>query len=347
MGQIKNLLNKFLKQKPKFEVGLDIGNSSVKVVQLCSKPNSKLKELVSFDLQRFVGPVNNDVIAAAIKIAMKNANINNPVVNTSVSGQAVIVRYIQMPKMTKEELDKALKLGIGKYIPFGVDEVNSDCQILDDSDKKSKMMRVMLVAVKKNIIKERMDILARAGLKANVIDVDSFAIVNSFQLISQENKGIIAVLDIGADITSTTILKDNVPHFNRDVPIGGSNFTRAIIEEFEMTVEEAEELKHNPQTRYGDLITAIRPVIDALSDEMQLSFNYCESQLGGPVQKIFLTGGMAKFKGIGKVLSGILGVDVEIWDPTRILLVNEALPREKIVETGPLLTVAIGLALRG
>ncbi len=347
MELISNLLNKFVKQKPEFEIGLDIGNSSVKVVKLCSKPNSKLKELISFDVQKFNRPANSDSIAAAIKTALKNAEITASNVNTSVSGQSVIVRYIQMPKMTKEELDKALKLGIGKYIPFGVDEVNSDCQILDDSDKKSKMMRVMLVAVKKEIIKERIDTLAKAGLKANIIDVDSFAIVNSFQLVSQGNKGIIAVLDIGADITSTTILKDNVPHFNRDVPIGGNNFTKAIIEEFEMTVEEADELKHNPQTRYGDLITAIRPVIDALADEMQLSFNYCESQLGGSVHKIFLTGGTAKFKGIGKVLSGILGVDVEIWDPTRILLVNESVPREKLIETGPLLTVAIGLALRG
>jgi type IV pilus assembly protein PilM len=346
MEQIKELLNKFIKQKPKFEVGLDIGNSSIKVVQLLSKPNSKLRELVSFDVQKLNG-TGSEAIAEAIKKALKTANITTTSVNTSVSGQAVIVRYIQMPKMTKEDLDKALKLGIGKYIPFSVDEVNFDSQILDDSDKKSKMMKVLLVAVKKDIVKERMDILTKAGLTANVIDVDSFAIVNSFQLVSQENMGIIAVLDIGAEISSTTILKDNVPHFNRDVPIGGNNFTRAIIEEFEMTVEEAEELKYNPQTRYGDLITAIRPVIDTLADEMHLSFNYCESQLGGSVQKIFLTGGTAKFKGIGKVLSGILGVDVEIWDPTRILLVNESVPRDKLIETGPLLTVAVGLALRG
>lgn len=346
MKQIKSLFDKFIKQKSKFEVGLDIGNSSVKVVQLLSKPNSKLRELVSFDVQKFNG-TGNDAIVEAIKKALKNANITTTSVNTSVSGQAVIVRYIQMPKMTRDELEKALKLGIGKYIPFSVDEVNCDFQILDDSDKKSKMMKVLLVAVKKDIVKDTMNILSKAGLTANVIDVDSFAVVNSFQLVSQENMGIIAVLDIGADITSTTILKDNMPHFNRDVPIGGSNFTRAIIEEFEMTVEEAEELKHNPQTRYGDLITAIRPVLDALADEIHLSFNYCESQLGGSVQKIFLTGGTAKFKGIGKVLSGILGVDVEIWDPTKILLVNQDLPREKLIETGPLLTVAVGLALRG
>ena len=346
MKNITNLFDKFLSKGSNCQVGVDIGNSSVKIVKLVAKPNSKLKELAGFDVQAFSG---NDLqsIADATKTALLNSHIDSTSVNISVSGQSVIVRYVQMPKMTKDELSKAIKLSIGKYIPFNADEVNYDFQILGDTEQKSKTMRVLLVAVKKDIVQERINILSKAGLKANIIDVDSFAVINSFQLVNQENKGIVAILDIGAEITSTTILKDNVPYFNRDVPIGGRNFTKAIIEEFEMTVEEAEDLKHNPQTRYGDLITAIRPVIDSLADEMHLSFNYCESQLGGSVQKIFLTGGTAKFKGIDRVLNSILGVDVEIWDPTRVLLVNESLPREKLIEVGPLLTVAIGLALRG
>ncbi|MCK4993503.1 MAG: type IV pilus assembly protein PilM [Candidatus Omnitrophica bacterium] len=348
MEQLKAIFEKFAKPKAEIVVGLDIGNSSVKVVQLLTQPGSLFKELVSFDIQRFQSPKLADV-SKAIKKSLKNAQISSKLVNTSVSGQAVIVRYVQMPKMTKGELLKALKLGLGKYIPFNLNEVNYDFQILGDSGegKGQKMMKVLLVAVKKEVIEERIKILLDVGLTPGVIDVDSFAIVNSFKLVQQENKGIIAVLDIGADITSITILRNNIPHFNRDIPIGGRHLTKAIIAEFEMTEVEAEELKHDPKDRYGDLISAIRSVLDSIASEIQMSFNYAESQMGGSVQKIFLTGGTAKFKGIDKVLKSILGIDVEIWDPTRILQINPELPKERLIEVGPLLTVSIGLALRG
>lgn len=348
MEQLKAIFEKFSKPKPSTAVGLDIGSSSVKVVQLLSQPGSLFKQLVSFDIQSFKSSKSADV-SLAIKKALENANITTKMVNTSVSGQAVIVRYVQMPKMTKEELLKALKFGLGKYIPFNLDEVNYDFQILGDSGegRGQKMMKVLLVAVKKEVIEERIKILQNTGLTPGVIDVDSFAIVNSFQLVQNENKGIVAVLDIGADITSTTILKNNIPHFNRDIPIGGRHLTKAIVEEFEVDEKEAEQLKHDPKDKYGDLINAIRTVLDSIASEIQMSFNYAESQMGGSVQKIFLTGGTAKFKGIDKVLNSILGIDVEVWDPTRILQINPSLPKERFVNIGPLLTVSIGLALRG
>ncbi|MCG2711544.1 MAG: type IV pilus assembly protein PilM [Candidatus Omnitrophica bacterium] len=348
MEQLKAIFEKFVKPKARVSIGLDIGNSSVKVVQLLMQPGSLLKELVSFDIQSFKSSKGTDILQA-VKKSLANAQISTKLVNTSVSGQAVIVRYVQMPKMTREELMKALKFSLGKYIPFNLNEVNYDFQILGEGGegKGLKTMKVLLVAVKKEVIEERIKILRDAGLTPRVIDVDSFAIVNSFKLVQKENKGIIAVLDIGADITSTTILRDNIPHFNRDIPIGGRQLTKAIIDEFEMTEEEANDLKHNPKDRYGDLINAIRSVLDSLTSEIQMSFNYAESQMGGSVQKIFLTGGTAKFKGIDKVLNSILGIDVEVWDPTRILQINPDLPKARLIDAGPLLTVSIGLALRG
>ncbi|MBU4304655.1 MAG: type IV pilus assembly protein PilM [Candidatus Omnitrophica bacterium] len=344
--QIKQLSERFAKKKSSSAVGLDIGNSSVKVVQLNSCAGTR--ELAHFDVQAYKSRQRRDIVAS-IKKAMETAGIDSQIVNTSVAGQAVIVRYIQMPRMTKEELSKALKLGVGKYIPFNLDEVNYDFQILDDfsASAPGKTMRVLLVAVKKEVIEERIKILKEANLTPAVIDVDAFASVNSFHLVSQGSSGVIAVLDIGADITSTTILRDIVPIFNRDVPLGGNNLTKALIEEFEINAEEADRLKHNPKDKYGDLINAVRPVFDSLAKELQRSFNYCESQLGAMVQKVFLTGGTAKFKGVDKVLSSILGIDVEIWDPTLKLQINESLEKERLKETGPILTVAVGLALRG
>jgi len=348
MEQLKEIFEKFSKPKTKTAVGLDIGNSSLKVVELQTKPGAAIKELVNFELLRFKSGKPAD-ISVSIKKILQNSGIHTERINTSVSGQAVIVRYVSMPRMSSDELKKALKLGVGKYIPFNLEEVNYDFQILDDiaSSKDRKMMRVLLVAVKKEIIAERIKILQEAGLTPNVIDVDSFAVVNSFQLSRLENKGIIAVLDIGADITSITILRDNIPYFNRDIPIGGRHLTKSIVEDFEVTEAEAEELKHNPGNKYGDLISSIRSVLDSIAGEIHMSFNYAENQIGGTVQKVFLTGGTAKFKGIDKVFNSILGMDVEIWDPTRILEINPELSKDKLFEIGPLLTVSIGLALRG
>ncbi len=334
------------KAKSKLTVGLDIGNSSVKVVQLLRQPNTKEIELVSFGIAPIKGPNSKDIVQSITQV-METAQINTKRVNTSVSGQAVIVRYIQMPKMTKPELAKALQFEAGKYIPFNVDEVNYDFQILDKTKKAEKTMRVLLVAAKKEIIEKRIKILNQTDLSPNIIDVDSFSIINSFALVSQENKGVIAIVDIGADITSITILQDNTPYFSRDVLLGGNDLTKAIIEEFEFSPVEADEFKHDPKHRYGELISVIRPVLDSLCDEMHSSFNYCESQLGGSVQKIFLTGGTAKFKGIDKVLNSILGIDAEVWDPTKNLQINPSLSKARLMEIGPLLTVSIGLALRG
>ncbi|MBI4846708.1 MAG: type IV pilus assembly protein PilM [Candidatus Omnitrophica bacterium] len=339
------IFSKLIKTVPEMSIGLDIGNSSVKLVQIGQNLSTKKSEIVNFSMAVFKAQTNKDIVAA-IKNVIEDAKIRSDLVNTSVSGQAVIVRYVEMPRMANEELTKALKLGVGKYIPFNLDDVNYDFQILDPENKTKKMMKVLLVAVKRQIIQARINLLREAGLNANIIDVDCFATINSFELLNQKLGGIIAVLDIGADITNTTILINNVPYFNRDIPFGGKNITKSIIEEFEMTEESAMQLKHNPQEKYGEMINAIRPALDSFAKEIHMSFNYCESQLGSSVQKIYLTGGTAKFKGIDKVLSSIMGIEVEIWDPTNVLSLSEQVDKAKLVEAGPLLTVAIGLALR-
>ncbi len=308
-------------------------------------PASNSPELINYKISPFISNERKSLVEA-IKTSMLESKAENRYVNTSISGQAVVVRYIQMPRMTAEELKKALTLGVGKYIPFSLEDVNYDFQILDEHNRAEKTMKVLLVAAKKKIVEERLSILRDANLIPYIIDVDSFSIVNSFQLMSQSTKGIIGILDIGADITSTTILRNDIPSFNRDIPLGGKHINEKIMEDFEISAREAEDLKRDPQRKYGELLNAIRPVLDSLARELHLSFNYCESQLGGSVQKLYLTGGTAKFKGIDKVLNSILGVDVEVWDPTQKLAVGQDVNRQLLAEAGPLLTVAIGLALR-
>ncbi|MCM8813455.1 MAG: type IV pilus assembly protein PilM [Candidatus Omnitrophica bacterium] len=335
----------FFSTKQPNSVGLDIGYSSIKLVQISRAGGSVRPELVNFSMKAIPSQDAKD-LAPAIQEVIEAAGITTRAVNTSVAGQMVIVRYIQLPVMTRDELEKALRLNAGKYIPFSLEEVIYDFQILGAPAKNDKSMRVLLVAVKKEIIRQHLALLQGIGLEPHIIDVDSFAIVNSFQLVSQEKQGTIAVVDIGADTTTTTILLGNEPYFSRDIPLGGKNITEAIRSEFDLDVPQAEMLKMNPQDKYGDMVNAIKPVLDELCRELHMSFNYCEGQLGSAVQKLYLTGGTAKFKGIDKILHGMLGVETQVWDPTQILPIAAGLPKEKIQGLGPLLTVAIGLALR-
>ena len=342
---IKDIIQKYTSKRQDISIGLDIGSSSVKMVQLRAGDTPATRELAYFGVKEFKSQNHVDIVDA-VKEVIALSPIPCTSANISVSGQSVIVRYLPMPKMSSEELKNAMSYQAAKYIPFNLEDVNYDFQILNQGKSDDKNMRVLLVAAKKEIIDERIAILKDVGLVPNVIDVDSFAIINSFQLGSQQNQGIIAIVDIGADITSTTILKDNLPYFNRDVPLGGNDLTKAIIEGFEIDQVAAEELKRNPQEKYADLINVISPVLDSICREIHLSFNYCESQLGGSVKIIYLTGGFAKFKGIDKILSSMLGIEVQIWDPTQIMPVNPEISKVDIAAVGPLLTVSVGLALR-
>ncbi|RKY37599.1 MAG: hypothetical protein DRP78_00675 [Candidatus Omnitrophota bacterium] len=340
------MFKNIFKIKPGLIVGMDIGNSSVKIVQLRVQHLSGAKELISFNVVPFKSNERSDILQA-IRTVAKNIQNSSKLVNISVSGQAVIVRYIQMPKMARQDIEKALQFEVGKYIPFNLNEVNYDFQILDELKSPDKKIQILLVAVKKEIIEERIQLLSDAGLIPNLIDVDSFAIINSFQLIPQENNFPIAILDIGADITSIMALKENMPFFNRDVHIGGKHLTEAIVNGFEISPKVAEEFKIHPKEKYGELVNVVRPVLSRLCVEIQSSFSYCEAQISQPIQKVFLTGGTAKFKGIDKILSSILDADVQIWDPAQILQRDDSLSKEQLEEMGPLLTVSIGLALRG
>ncbi len=338
-----NIADRFIKRKPREFLGLDIGSSSIKIIRLVREPSASVPRL---DFYRLAPLTSNADPRKIIKSILSEAGISGMRVNTSISGQAVIVRYVQMPKMTREELRKALKLGIGKYIPFSPEDVNYDFQTLETADKSGKNMPVLMVAARKEVIEERISLLRDVGLIPNIIDVDSFAVLNSFNLLSRQETGTVAVLDVGSDITSSTMLRDGMPFFNRDISMGGNALNKVIRDVFDLPASEAEEFKQNPGDRYGELITAVKPVLDSLCREIQLSINYCEGQMQGPVQKIYLTGGTAKFKGVDKVLNSILGLDVEIWNPLQSLVVSEELKIEELAKVGPLFTVAAGLALR-
>lgn len=230
-------------------VAVDIGSTSVKVLELSGKTGQV--HLSKFAIEPIVFPevdspdllIKNKV--NAIKSALSRANIKTNRCVSSVSGEKVLVRYIQMPKMPEEDLASAIYWETEEYIPFKIDEVNVDFIVLGDvQESQEPKLDILLVCAKKDLIEEQLGILQRAGLQAEEIDVDGFAAVNYMEYnCAPQTTEALAVINIGASKTNINIYRSGNIWFSRDINIGGNTITQAIVSKKGISFDEAEELK--------------------------------------------------------------------------------------------------------
>jgi type IV pilus assembly protein PilM len=321
-------------------VGLDIGNSSIKLVKL--KFTQDTVELCAYDLEP--AQVNLDVV---LKKLAQTHNINS--VTTSVSGPSSIIRYVNFPQMELDELKQSLKFEAQKYIPFSITDVNFDSSILK-TGLPDKKMAVMLAAVKKEFITQRLKIMEKSGLSPAKINIDSIAIMNAFnfnypQDTATEHKTV-ALLNIGAAQTNLNILEGALPRLSRDINIAGNTFTQKLAEIFGVDFKAAEKLKLNPDKESADKIKfALESVLANLATEIRVSFDYYESQSSSSVVKIYLGGGASLGDGFKEKLAGMLDIGVEYWDPLKKITIPENIDSQKVKALSAQLTVAAGLAL--
>ncbi|MGE5197403.1 MAG: type IV pilus assembly protein PilM [Deltaproteobacteria bacterium] len=337
------LLEKFKNKFPKerFSVGLDIGTSSVKAVKLRFHKDGVELYGVGFEPAQFdLEPV--------VKKIMKPQETDR--VNISVSAPAAIIRYVNFPKMSKEELQQALKFEAQKHIPFAITEVNLDSYILK-SDLPDNKMLVLMAAVKKDFLSQRLKVIESAGLRANVVDIDSLALVNAFNFNYAEDDNVknrtVALLNIGASFSNLSILEAGIPCLSRDIQIAGNSLTQKISEAMGLDFKSAEELKLNPDKEKADkLYQAGESVLSNFAREIRISFDYYESQNASSVGKIFLSGAGADFSNLKEMLVNLLGIEVEYWDPLRQVNIANSLEADKIRPICGRLAIAMGLALR-
>ncbi len=309
--------------KKRASAGLDIGDSSIKLVELISTPQGW--ELANFGIAQINGK-GKDAIIESIRKVLRDTSSTIHRVNVAVSGESVIVRYIDLPKMTKEELRSAIKYEAEQYLPLKLDEVNFDFYPLEDMP--GNKIKVLLVAAKKELINEHIEIIKGAGLFPGVIDVDSFCLINCFEMngpkISPEDT--VALLHIGHGVTSVNILKGKLPYFTRDIYIGTSHVTE----------DGAKEISEETSLAFGNLLSEIR-----------LCFDHYENQTERSVGVIYLSGGGSTLKGLSHVIHTQLGVESKVWDPlTNIKADPNKFDMAKLKEVGQILPVGIGLALR-
>jgi type IV pilus assembly protein PilM len=332
--------NKSAAGKERFSIGLDIGTQSIKSVKL--KTSGDLMELVAFDLEES----QLDPLEALKKI--KHAQ-NAELVNISFCGSSTVIRYVNFLRMSKSELRQALKFEAAKHIPFSLEEVYLDAEILKDDLPENKML-VLIAALKKEFIQQRLKSLESAGLKPNIVQVDSLVLINAFNFNYPkneipENKSI-CLINIGSTISNVNIMDHAAARLSRDIHSGGANFTKKLMDIFSIDFKAAEELKNNPDPeRAGKVKAAFESVLTNLALEIRTSFDYYESLNNSSVVKIFLSGGGSKIAGFNEMLANCLGMEVESWDPFKQIKINDNIDTVKLNKYCGQFNVAVGLAL--
>jgi type IV pilus assembly protein PilM len=346
------------KQAKKNLVGLDIGSSSVKAVELHKKGNTL--QLVSLGYENLqpdtvvdgqIMELNN--VSNVIASIFGEHQIKTTRVAAGVSGHSVIVKNIVLPQMSQDELQESFSWHAEEHIPFDIADVNLDYQVTGSS---SDALQVLLAACKSDKIANVKQAIQLAGKQPVVIDVDAFALQNCYELNYQPKQGeVVALLNIGASTMNINILNGTRSVFARDASVGGSQYTSLLQKELGLTFEQAEAVKRGYPLPEGSEPRPIQPIIETVSDILALEvrktmdFYRATAEEGGEaIQKILVAGGGSKLPGLAEYLANRFETPVEVFDPFRQIEVDtKKFDPDYMREIVPEMAVAVGLALRG
>ncbi|ACD95356.1 type IV pilus biogenesis protein PilM [Trichlorobacter lovleyi] len=342
-------------KKKKDLVGIDIGSSSVKLVQLWqTRDGYQLLNAAIMPLPPEAIVDNSLMDTAAVVDAVKNLvaslGIKSKDVACSISGNAVIIRKIILPVMTSEELEDQISWEAEQYIPFDIKDVHIDFQILGQDSIDPSKIQVLLVASKKDIINDYVALFNDAGLSLNVMDVDSFAVQNAFELNTEVSDEVRALVNVGAGVMNINVVKAETSLFTRDVQMGGNQYTEEIQKQLGVSAQEAETMKMLAvEQQGGPLADVIGRVNDSLAQEIRRSVDFYNSTASGEerITRVSMCGGCSKMAGLKEAVAAKLGMDVELLNPfERIKYGEKDFDPEYLQEIAPLMAVGVGLAIR-
>jgi type IV pilus assembly protein PilM len=333
--------------RPNNAIGLDIGSSYVKVLELSN--NKGRWKIENFGMKKLPPEaivdgalMNSNIIVDSIRELVTSHKIKTKDVVTSVSGHSVIIKKINLPVMTREELEESIQWEAEQYIPFDINDVNIDVQILNPVGDETGQMEVLLVAAKKDMINDYTSIVQEAGLNPVCMDVDS----------PDET---VVLVNIGASIININVLRGGTTAFTRDITLGGNQYTEEIQKQLNVSYEEAEALKIG-----GDIVrdsqavvpeeveSIIRSVSDNVATEIQRSLDfYAATSTEDEISRVYLSGGSARVPGLTRTIQEKTGLPVELINAFRRIEINEKEFNTAFLdEVAPMAAVAVGLALR-
>jgi len=344
--------------KSKNVVGLDIGSSAIKLVELKEKKGGAF-QLVKLGIERLSSEaiVDGSIMDSAMVVeTIQKLNTDRAIKNsnyaTSLSGHSVIIKKITLPAMSPEELAESIQWEAEQYIPFDINDVSLDYVPLTTPGAGDNI-DVILVAVKKEKINDYTSVISQTGKLPVLVDVDAFALQNAYETNYDVEEGkVLALVNVGASVTNVNVLTSgSSSQFWRDITFGGNQYTDAIQRELSLSFDQAEELKRGHQV--GDnTIQQVIPILNSVSEdfagELRKTLDFFTATSGADrVDEIVLAGGGSGVLNLDAILRDKFGIPVGIIDPFRKITVDEGeFNPEELAEIAPSMAIAVGLAIR-
>jgi len=337
-------------------VGCDVGSSAVKLVELKPLKSGEFQlqhaAIAELSPEAIVDGaiMDSSLVVEAVSRLISENGIKNQNFGGSLSGHSVIIKKIQLPAMSREELAESIQWEAEQYIPFDITDVNLDYEILDDG-AGTDTMEVLLVAVKNDRIADYTSVIVQAGRQPVLIDVDVFAMQNAFEVNYGIDAQTVALVNVGASVMNISVLHEGSSVFWRDVAFGGNQYTEAIQRELHIPREDAERLKQGE--RVGDhtlqqVLGVVNGISEDLAAELQKTIDFfIATSSVDRVERIVLAGGAARTVNLDEVIKDRFQVDVDIMNPFRNIRYAETdFDPDWINRNAPAMTVAVGLAVR-
>ncbi|HUL11466.1 MAG TPA: pilus assembly protein PilM [Methylococcaceae bacterium] len=348
----------FLKRTKPLLLGIDISTAAIKLLEL-SKTGARYR-VESYA----VAPLPQDaVVDKTIANVETIGNIIKTVVNQSgtklkhvavaVASSSVITKVISMPaSLTSEELEAQIELEADQYIPYALDEVSLDFEVLGRSEKNSEMEDVLLVASRRENVEDRVAALELAGLKVEIVDVESYALENAFSLVLDQlpeaNSGMtVAIADIGATMTTLNVLHRNRIIYTREQGFGGKQLTEEIQRRYGLSYEEAGLAKKHGGLPDNYTSEVLEPFKQAMAQQIGRSLQFfLSSSAHKGVENLVLAGGCASISGIERFVEQNLGIPTIVANPFINMSVSSRVKPQSLSNDAPAMMTACGLALR-
>jgi type IV pilus assembly protein PilM len=340
-------------------LGLDITTSSIKLIELAMaagqyRVESYAAEATPANAMNEKTIVDPEAIGEAIRRAVKRSGAKATEVAIAISGDAAITKVIQMPRGLRDsELEAQVEMQADQYIPFPMDEVSYDFEVLGNSDKDTESVDVLLVASRSENVEQRRAAVAAAGLKTHVVDVEAFALENACRLMTHQmpDGGIdhsVAVVDFGASNTTFSVLRNLKVVYTRDFAFGGQQLTEEIMRTYGLSMEEAGRAKKEGGLPGNYQAEVLDPFIDDMTQQVSRSLQFYLASGSGREQpdRILICGGCANIPGVADVVQSRVGISAERGDPLGQMKLSSRARAQAVQRDGTALLTACGLALR-
>lgn len=340
---------------PKTSVGIDIGTSSMKVVELQKWGDHKTlknygelqssrmydKPFRSFDKNTLL--LSSKDVARAIRAILQESQISAKEAIFSLPDFSSFFTHFQLPAMSREELPEAVKFEARKHVPLPLSEVTFDWQVLEKGNQEKSPLKILLVAVPNEVINQYQEIAALAKLQLKAIEAEVFGCIRS---LVGEDKGVVALLDIGAQSTTVNMVYRQNLRISHSLDVAGNSMTTRLAQSFSISEKDAENQKMAKGLENKDIATILSPILDVILLEVKkISQEFMQSE-GKDIEKVIIAGGASLLPGLKEYVEESVGKVTEIANPFQNLFYPPIL-EQSLKQSGPAFSVAVGMALRG